>query len=473
MSNRQPTAEQVHILDLARTSNDNLMLNAYAGCGKTTTLEMIESVSLVKPVLYLCFNKKVADEATKRMASTTTVRTFNSLGHRIWSKHIGKQFKPDPKKIPDMLRLAISETKRPLQSRMWDNFWVVVDGVNKARAIGYIPTTSVYSTRSMVDQKQLISVMDEQPDDFTMDCINAILNRSIASAHDGLCDFNDQIYMPTLFGGTFPEFPLVMVDEWQDLNAINLHMVDKLAKRRLVGVGDPFQSIYAFRGAVSGSMRAAVKSFGMTECDLSISFRCPEAIVRSVHWHVPQFKWIKPGGSVRIARDLHLTDIPDEATFICRNNAPLFKLAMKVLSAGRSVSVVGSDIGPRMLGQMRKLGDSSMTRSQVTSAIDAWLEQRLGKGSKTAKDTADCMRVFADHGDSLGQAISYAGHLFAQKGKLTFTTGHKAKGLEWPHVFCLDSWLCGDTEQDKNLSYVMATRSADKLDYVNSEQVKL
>ena len=473
MTQPSPTPEQETILHLARTSSVNLMINALAGTGKTTTLEMIENVVTTKPILYLAFNRKIADDATKRMASTTTVRTFNSLGHRIWAKSIAKQFKPDGKKIPDLLRVAINEEKvRGTKQALWDNFWQIVNGVNTARSIGYIPHGHAMHAKSLADIATLSEACDEPPDDFTLRQINALLSRSIAAAFDGLCDFNDQIYMPTLFGGNFPEFPLVMVDEYQDLNAVNHHMVTKLVKHRLIGVGDPYQSIYEFRGAVSGGMGAAVRQFAATECDLSVSFRCPEAVVRSVHWHVPAFKWTKPGGEVKTLRKLSAPDIPEEATFICRNNAPLFKLAMKLLGSGRSVSVSGSDIGPRLIGQMKKLGDQNLKQSDVLVAIDSWLEERLAKGSKSAPDTAECMRVFATAAPTLSSAIAYADHLFAQRGNLTFTTGHKAKGLEYPVVYHLDPWLLSATEQDKNLSYVISTRSADRLYEVESPDIR-
>lgn len=468
-----PTDEQVAILDKVRTTSSNLMINALAGTGKTATLEMIEAIAPTKPCLYLVFNKKNATDAEKRMASTTTVRTFNSLGHRIWAKAT-KQFKPDGKKIPDLLRSIIDETKsRDTQRKLWDSFWQIVEGVNKARAIGYIPYHHAFASKRLANEIDLEASLDEIPDAFTRLQIDVLLNRSIALAYDGLCDFNDQIYMPTLFGGTFPDFPLVMVDEYQDLNPINHAMVAKLARRRLIGVGDPFQSVYAFRGANSAGMAEATIRFAMTPCDLSISFRCPKAIVRSVHWRVPKFRWAKPGGSVRYLDRLHISAIPEEATFICRNNAPLFKLAMKVLSSGRSVSVAGSDIGPRLIGQMKKLGGTEMDQASLLSSIDSWLEAKLAKGSKTATDTAECMRVFAEHGETLGQAIAYASHLFSQSGNLVFTTGHKAKGLEWNCVYVLDSWLLGDTEQDRNLAYVMATRSADRLYYINSAEVRI
>jgi superfamily I DNA/RNA helicase len=82
------------------------------------------------------------------------------------------------------------------------------------------------------------------------------------------------------------------------------------------------------------------------------------------------------------------------------------------------------------------------------------------------------MRVFASHGANLGQALVYAKHLFAQEGKLVFTTGHKAKGREWDTVFIVDNHLLRSGEdQEDNLAYVMATRSANQLYYIDSRMV--
>ena len=80
-----PTDEQLHILDIATGSDQNLMINALAGTGKSSTLELIERAVSTKPILYLVFNKKNKEEAEGRMLSTTTVRNFNGLGHRIWA----------------------------------------------------------------------------------------------------------------------------------------------------------------------------------------------------------------------------------------------------------------------------------------------------------------------------------------------------------------------------------------------------
>lgn len=467
-----PTAEQDHILEQARGSSDNLLINALAGCGKTTTLELIERAVKAKPILYLCFNKKIAEEAKERMLSTTTIRTMNSLGHRIWAAACAKPLNLDPRKSQTILRGIIDETPKKAQGPLWDCYWEVVHGVGLAKSLGYIPEGKYPNARRLCTTSELHASLDESPDDLTADLIDAVLTRSIAAAYAGNIDYNDQIYMPALFGGTYPRFPLVLVDEAQDLNPVNHVMLDKLTKHRIMAVGDRYQSIYGFRGAVQSGMDLIKERFKATPCNLSTSFRCPQAIVENARWRVPHFNWIKPGGEVETLAQIPGVDIDDSAVVLCRNNAPLFSLALHLLSNGRSVNVAGSDIGPKLVAQLKKLGDEDMTQASVLSAIDDWLAERLARESTTAQDLADCMRVFASFGSTLGQAISYAEHLFAQKGTIRLMTGHKAKGLEFDTVYHLDPFLCREDEQDQNLRYVIDTRSKDKLFYINSRDIR-
>jgi len=314
--------------------------------------------------------------------------------------------------------------------------------------------------------------MDERPTDDASAYIDQLLNQSITRAYNGIIDFNDQIYMPALFGGTFPKFPRVMVDEYQDQSPVNHTMLARLVTGRLIGVGDPFQNIYGFRGAKALGMQAAVETYSMTELPLSISFRCPSAIVEAARWRAPHFQWSTPGGSVRVAQDFHHSDFPDDATIICRNNAPLLRTAFRLLSVGRSVNVVGSELGPRLIAVMRKLGDATLGRKPTYAAIEEWREEKLLAGSKSANDLADCMRVFIEHSETLGSAISYAEHIFAQRGAITLLTGHKSKGLEYPNVFWLDRHLLNEAaDQDANLAYVIQTRSSNNLTELDSSSI--
>ena len=63
----KPTEEQQAIIDLA-LKGENVVINAYAGAAKTTTCAMIAK-AVVKPSLYLAFNKAMAEEAKQKMPS--------------------------------------------------------------------------------------------------------------------------------------------------------------------------------------------------------------------------------------------------------------------------------------------------------------------------------------------------------------------------------------------------------------------
>lgn len=470
----QPTDEQLHICRSVVSSSGNILIRALAGTGKTSTLEMLQHHEKEKPALYLVFNKRNAVEAEERMLSTTAVRTFNSMGHRVWAAACAKKkMALDAKKSQEILRNMINDVKdKQTKSEMWDSFWDVISGVAMAKALGYIPDGKYPHAKRLISQGEFHAALEEKPDDLTSDLIDAVLTTSIKQAYEGIIDFNDQIYMPALFGGTFPRFPLVKVDETQDLSPVNHAMLHKLAKGRLIAVGDEWQNIYGFRGAKQGGMRELQEKYQMSVCDLSISFRCPSAIVQAAQWRVPNFKFIKEGGHYEVLSRLTVGDIDDGATFICRNNAPLFKTAIHLIMAGRGVTVAGSEIGPKLLGIMRKLGHESLNKAGTLSAINDWESERMARESTTASDLAACMRVFANVGTNLGQAIGYAEHLFAQKGSIHLLTGHKAKGLEFDTVYHLDPWLCRDSEQDLNLRYVITTRSKDKLFEINSAQIE-
>lgn len=466
------TDEQLAILDAAKAEG-NLMLQAYAGCGKTSTLEMIDKLAKERPAMYCVFNKRNADEARDRMCSTTTVKTFNAIGHAIWQSAISPRLKVETRKTYDIFKEIANEVKGDAARAIWDTYDEVRRGVEFAKALGYVPDGVYPNAKRLITQRVLHNQLDEEPDDLVSDLIDAVLKRSIKQSYDGLIDYNDQIYMSALFGGTYPKYPLTLVDEYQDLSPVNHEMIRRLVgNRRLIGVGDPNQNIYGFRGAKRGGMGEAVAQYSMTEMDLSISFRCPEAIVRNAWWHVPKFKWSKTGGHVETLSILDSRDIPPDSVFISRNNAPIFSFVLKLIGSGHSVRIVGSDIGPRLIKTMEKLGDLSMTQTQTLGAIDEWLALKLAKESKTAADTAECMRVFARTGSSLSQAIAYAEHLFKQHGTIQLMTGHKSKGLEFPLVYHLDSQLLGDSPQDKNLRYVIQTRSSNTYFEIESEAVE-
>lgn len=120
-----------------------------------------------------------------------------------------------------------------------------------------------------------------------------------------------------------------------------------------------------------------------------------------------------------------------------------------------------------------------MPQEKVYEAIDLWEAEKLRKARDAAAttDKAECLRVFAGFGPTLGAAIAYCEHLFASKGPIQLLSGHKAKGLEWDTVYHLDPqripspWAKdGEAlEQELNVRYVIETRSRVELLFVKME----
>ena len=378
-----PTPEQEHILDLLQSTSSNLLINALAGTGKTSTLELIQDAA-EPPVLCLAFNRRIADEMARRFRSTTTVRTLNGLGHRIWASACANNLSLDPRKCQDLLREAIRDYPKRQQGEAYDEFWEIISAVGLAKSLGYVPEGTFPSAKRLTSRDEFYARLPEQLGELAEELLEETLLQSIKAAYAGSIDYNDQVYMPALFGGTYPRFPLVLVDEAQDLSPVNHEMLNHLSRSRIVAVGDPWQSIYGFRGAVQSGMAKLKAHFGMAEADLSVSFRCPEVIVRAAHWRVPKMKWTKEGGRAIRLRNPNAASFPDGSAIICRNNAPLFALALRLLSSGRSVSVSGSDVGPRVIGILRKLGPEDMKQETLFNEIEIWRAEKLAKQSTTA-----------------------------------------------------------------------------------------
>lgn len=252
-----PTQEQQDILDADSSTSANLMINALAGTGKSATLKLLDRAhSGRRPVLYLVFNKRnqleaIADQKAGQFHETTSIKTFNGLGHGIWAKAIAHPIALDKAKSRTLWRELVDGLNRSDANDAWKCYQVVMDGIEKAKANGYVPA-DVRRVESLITRSDLTHAMDERPDEYALELIDQLLRESIRRAYLGLIDFNDQIYMPALFGGPFPKFSRVMVDEYQDQSPVNHALLKRLIQGRVIGVGDPYQNIYGFRGGESG-----------------------------------------------------------------------------------------------------------------------------------------------------------------------------------------------------------------------------
>lgn len=473
--------------------SDSFILQALAGTGKTTTL--LAACPTQHDVLALAFNKRIQEELAERFPKNAKCQTFNSLGHKVWMQYIGSFPQVDQSKMYGIVHGILKEAN---DQSLWEYMSDIMDLANTAKAVGIVPKDIVKKGACMplVDDDE--AVWEELADDkdlpfwLTPPARDA-LRQSISAAMKGDIDFADQLYMPVVFRGPFPrrQYGSLIVDEAQDLGPLEHKMVELcLGKRgRLIAAGDHHQAIYGWRGAHADSMSRLQGLTDATEMPLTVSFRCPRAIVEHARSLVPEYEASPDaiGGSVdnwqKQWDESHL-NVPNAAV-LCRNNKPLFILAINMIQRRIPCRMQGRDIGRGLKRIIKQLAEDDIPSAELAAKVESWMHQKmetyLAKGDQPkatkVEDQAQSILAITDTCATSHEVIKVIDDLFGPKAKgVTLSTIHKAKGLEWDHVFILDKDLIGKQAraewarvQEKNLHYVAMTRAMQSLTYLESQ----
>lgn len=491
----QNTAEQDAIISAVRSSTDSLMINALAGTGKTTTIQLAFQTH-AEPCMAVAFNVKNKKDMEKKLPGHFSVKTLNGLGHTAWAQSIGKKgLGVDEDKLFNMLKeMAPKDLAK-------EQFTSVLALVKAARHSGLIPASfgkkglipDEYETWENFAWEQMLDVSDN-----VVFHARKLLTASITAAYKGVIDYDDQIYMSALFGGLFPRFNTVIVDEAQDLSPLNHIQLRRMMAKRYVVVGDPRQAIYAFRGASSDSMEK-MRELSPNWIDLSLTttFRCSKAVVRRVNDFIPEFNAAEANAEGQVL-NYHLQEwdwsaVPKDRgkiAILSRNNAPIIAMAFKLIQRGIGAQVLGRDIGKTLITLVKKVcgENNELPVHQCIEKIQSWIENEIAKAR--AKKQESKIATIHDRGNSLMAVANLSGaktlgdiqtnllRIFADEGALvTLSTGHRAKGMEWDVVIHLNPNLIPSKyalaareegnpvpyEQDMNLKYVIETRSKDLL----------
>jgi DNA helicase-2/ATP-dependent DNA helicase PcrA len=498
----KPTPQQEAIISAAPL-RESLMVTAYAGCAKTTTLEMLAKALPTRPTLALAFNKRIQEELEKRLPDGFTVKTLNGLGHLALARGLGgRRLVVDQNKLGS---LVTEVSKEMGYNRLSTEEWADVRGlVGGARQVGLVPDPNPWGRTLQPDMwDSWEEIADDKMIELTpelLDLARAVLTKSIRMALQGIVDFDDQIYISTLIAGRYDKYYQVLIDEAQDLSALNhLQLRKSVAEDgRLIVVGDPKQAIYAFRGADSKSMpRIRELRSDWIDLPLSLTFRCPRIVVERCKPHAPGFE-AAPTNAEGMLLDLrqkegwYWSEIPATGSIaiISRNNAPIISMALKLLAQLVPVNVLGRDIGKGLQALVKKIcgSDPDLDSATCLELIDQWASREIanaqakGKEEKVAGivDRQESLTAVIEAGNAhtLGAILSLLNELFNDRAaQVTLSTGHKAKGLEWHTVVHLDPWRIPSKfakrandegnpitmEQDLNLRYVIETRAQDTL----------
>lgn len=237
-------------------------------------------------------------------------------------------------------------------------------------------------------------------------------------------------------------------------------------------------SIYGFRGASANSMAELGELFNASELPLSVSFRCPKAVVAEARAIVP---WIEsapsaPEGEVQFVDHLSLSDIPPRAHIVCRYNGPIFKLAWALIKSGRPATILGADIGQGLIKLIKKLAPESLDMASFLNRLRSWAAaeiERKPHREAIIRDREISLISISEAVHTSQELCDLINKLFSPGGTISLSSIHKAKGLEWdtvifylpqllPSRYATTPW---QLEQEENLRYVAITRTKRRLIY--------
>jgi DNA helicase-2/ATP-dependent DNA helicase PcrA len=496
----QPSPQQAAFLDFAASGRGNAVLEACAGSGKTSTLT--QGVSRMRGTKFLgAFNKSIAAELQKRVGSdeptsrTAIASTMHSAGFAAWRRRHPKAAVLSGKTRKVFRQLSTE--------RSFDHGARYVDYVDDMVSYAMNAGLGLDDPREIDDDKRWQAISNHFDADRSLDkrvganeqigirWARLTLKRSLEMCPEAV-SFDEMLYAPLQSGVRIQQFDNVLIDEAQDSSVPRILLAERMLGEggRLFAVGDRHQSIYGFAGADASAMQNIVKRFDCTVLPLSVSFRCPRAVV----WYAQQFAGLHiepaPDAEEGISRRISLypgwwrEDKPKpHDAILCRFNAPLVGLAFAFLREGVPCRMAGRDELGATLKQLAKRRDSR-TIDAVEAHLRDWLAEEIKVArlrdkparANAAQDMVDTMQAIIDRCRAVGQhtvadLVAEIDRLFVKPKQpaVLLSSIHKAKGQEWPRVYWMQTspkfsqpqeW---QQQQEMNLKYVAATRAMHEL----------
>lgn len=484
LSNRQKD-----ILNEWENTDNNLVVSAVAGSGKSTTLLLLLEKCEYR-TLIIAFNKSIEEELNAKIQSKGLdqgkAMTVHSMG--LSAIRRTKKVVIDKNQKWNILKQVQKEFRRKVRLSKEDYLklsYTLIDLHDVSR---------LYLTDSLEDLKTKLPLMGKFV--FCSKWVEPMWERFKEIREESYkgstitIDFTDMIYLPVKLDLSIPISPYYLfIDEAQDLNLCQHKLVDKLVSqgtvKKWIAVGDRFQSIYNFAGSLSNSFDMFLEKDNVKEMPLDVCYRCSSSIIKyanNVYDIMEGFK--EDEGSVGIIEDT-VDSIKDNSLVICRNSAPLFNLYFRLIKRNRRCYINGKDIMGNLIKFLRKYEGHTVRSVAIEMGYDKQkldqdnsdegkLKQFIFNENFNAFNTLKTQ--FSTPTDSIETLFTKLKLLFnSRDNAIVLCTIHKAKGLEADTVYILNENLIPSSfanssdqkKQEKNLKYVARTRAKNEMYFLN------
>ena len=252
------TEEQENILKKTRAMkpNDIILINALAGCAKTSTLKMIAEDNLDSRFLYLAFNRKIVDEAVESFPSNTRATTLHALARGYSGRKRLKYLNIDV--IKELLNSDIKNSNQYFKN--FNALKAYQDFCQSAFSIYELDELKVDMRRRLkedfekrIKSKNMDFVIDQRVNavDLVEEIHDSILNSDFTTFDTFLKEFVESANRRNF------SYDYIVLDESQDVSKLLAKFIISLteAKRyKMIVVGDNSQKIYGFLGNTNLSL---------------------------------------------------------------------------------------------------------------------------------------------------------------------------------------------------------------------------
>jgi UvrD-like helicase C-terminal domain/UvrD/REP helicase N-terminal domain len=505
---------QIPIILAMSEMNESLYIPACAGSGKSFTLTIGAYVIPERlRKVFIAFNAHIVKELVTKLPKNCLCKTCHALALECLGKATGKRIKvhgggwngPPPK---------YREKCKEIVERRFPN----AKYIEKKEALSFISdvldfTRNTLTNFNSIDELETMVFrysLDYKPEyrDMLGD-MPEIINWGIQLFENAyIVDFTDMLWLIYALNIEVPNYGAILVDEAQDLNALQHEFIARLASAggKVVIVGDPYQSMYAFTGATIGSMEVLKDKFNAIELPLSICYRCPSKhieLARLADGDRTEARPNAPEGKIEFIEMENLYKLVQPKDLImCRLTAPLISACIKLIYHGVPATVLGRNISKQLTSlveEAMKPGDdlippdwkdfvplmeshAAIVRDKLARSADGDMKIELYNDRVDA--VMACYNSPNFNSSSKEAFISAIEKLFSDKESIvTLCTVHRAKGLEANRVFLIADkadrdcmpfkWKNqkdSDLEQEYNIIYVALTRSKDELYFVSSSK---
>lgn len=472
MAQPAPTAEQQKIIEAAQTGG-NLVIEAGAGTGKTTTLKLVAQALAPKRGLYIAYNKAIQVEAAASFPENVTCKTAHSLAYRSHgapnarrlngqriNARVAAQILSIQPFVTDLVVRGDSDklevTPRQIAVSVREAIGRFCNSADREPSYFHIPTPDVLTDEGKrAYRNHVLPYVKAAWED---------INRKGGRLTQPYFSHDCYLKMWTL---TDPQmgYDFVLFDEAQDANPCIAYVV-QIQKAQQIMVGDRAQAIYGWRGAVD-----AMQNFKADHhLYLTQSFRFGNAVAEQANrWLNLVGTPLRLTGFEKIASTVDSLEQPN--AILCRTNAGCIEAAMNMQANGVKVAIQG---GTKQIESFAKAANDLMQGlgcdHPELGIYKTWNEVQKAVQDGEASDLGAMVRIIDNYGVVAVLEVCRNSSK-VEDADVVVSTAHKAKGLEWDGVR-----IHGDFKAPKEggklsvseamLIYVAVTRAKLTLDNV-------